>query len=167
MQSATREDAHVIAGELKAYSKNRGVALFGSVMRDGIGHDVDLVILTEPRVVTEWWTDMGTELAVRMGTQLQPLRRIVKTYLPWLDEVSIRTRKRRRLTKASELLEVNLEEVANRCKPGLVIDCFLMPETWRNGTRLNSEVAYSLIPIMRRRKTREFLERVAATAIML
>lgn len=162
------EDARTAAKKLKAQPRIRGVELFGSVLHNGRGHDVDFVVLVNADIARTWWTDMADDLRVRMATRWQPLRRhIIKPYFPWLDELSTRDRKKRRSARASELVGVDFEALANECKGGLVMDCFLAPENWRNGTELNIDALRDVIPLMNHNNTCMFLESIARRAVRM
>jgi hypothetical protein len=154
---ATRADAERIVETLKQNSGIRRVELFGSVLKYGIGHDIDLIVLVDKEIAHKWWQGASEELRVRMGTWLQPLRRFIKTYLPWLDEMTIRSRKARRLALASELTGVDFVAAGN----GIVLDVFLLPEDWRVEDALNTGVLEGIVPILHHRKTRMFLELIA------
>ncbi|MBI5457707.1 hypothetical protein HY971_03215 [Candidatus Kaiserbacteria bacterium] len=165
----TREDAQILAGKLKEASPHiHHIELFGSVLRNGLGNDADLVLIVDEGIARRWWNEMGDELRVRMGTRWLPLRRFIKTYLTWLDTMSIRGRKHRRIARASELLGVNIEKLVTEYKPGAMVDIFLFPETWRTEKTPNMSVLCSLAGVIRDHKeTRLFLERTAHSAIRL
>ena len=162
----TREDADQVARLLKKKCPRiRGVELFGSTLRKGYGHDIDVVLVVDEQIARVWWQDAGEELRVRMGTSLQPLRRFIKTVFPLLDELTIRTRKARRQARASELLGIDLTGIGNEYRPGIIIDAFLLPENWRNGTSINLDVVNGLAEVIRNdRKTRSFLASIAERA---
>jgi len=155
-----RADAESIVEKLKQHPRISGVELFGSVLRKGRGHDIDFVVLVDREIARQWWSDMRIHLLVRMGTSLQPLRRFIKTVLPWLDEMSIRNRKAHRLAYASKLVGVDFSAIGQ----GINLDIFLMPEDWRTGTSLNVE-ALKDFGVLNHRNTRMFLESIARQAV--
>ncbi|OGG56672.1 hypothetical protein A3D71_03480 [Candidatus Kaiserbacteria bacterium RIFCSPHIGHO2_02_FULL_55_20] len=165
----TLEDAQQIAQKLTAATPSiHHVELFGSVLRDGSGNDADLVLIVDEDISRQWWTDMGHELRVRMGTRWLPLRRFIKTYLAWLDTMSIHGRKHRRIARASELLGVDIEKLATEYKSGMMLDIFLFPETWRTEKIPNTSVLCSLADVIcNHEETRVFLERTARSAVRL
>ncbi len=165
-----RADAQTVADRILESSKGsiQTYRAFGSVLRNGVGNDVDLILIVGENIAKQWWKEMGHELRVRMGTRWLPLRRFIKTYIPWLDTMSIRARKHRRIVRASELLGFDIEKVVHEYKRGMSVDIFLFPETWRTETTPNLPVLTSLADVIRDHyETRIFLERIARAAIRI
>ena len=165
----TREDANQIARLLREKCPSlRGVELFGSTLRNGYGHDIDVVLIVDEEVARTWWRDSGEELRVRMGTSLLPLRRFIKTVFPAVDELFIRARKARRQARASELLGIDLTKLGTEYKAGLIIDSFLLPENWRDESRADFHVLTRLAKVIENdRMTRSFLMHVAKQAVRI
>lgn len=165
----TRDDAEKLAEILKAQcTAIQGVELFGSVLRNGHGHDIDIVVLVDEKIAHAWWHDAAPDLHVRMGTALQPLRRVIKMVFPVLDELTIRARKARRQARASELVGIDFTKIAEEYKPGTVLDVFLLPENWRVGTVANMTMLEEMAKIIRTdKKTRSFLKCIAECAVRI
>lgn len=163
----TRDDADEVAARLRSATPQiRSVLLFGSILRDGSGNDADFVLIVDDAIARQWWTEMGEELRVRMGTRWLPLRRLIKRFVPWIDHVSIRGRKHRRIKRASELIGVDIERLVEEYKPGMAIDIFLFPEEWRSGSIPNIPFLRTFADVIRDHdETRMFLERVARGAV--
>lgn len=155
----TRADVQLIADRLKEYRSIKGIELFGSILRNGVGHDADLILLVDSNVSQAWWTDMRMNLLVKMGTWLQPLRKFIKRFLPRLDANSMRSRKKLRLAYAGELLGIDFDQVA----AGKQLDIFLMPPDWRVGHKLSPWLSDS-VTALDHAKTRSFIETLARTA---
>jgi predicted nucleotidyltransferase len=161
---ATLEDARILAEELKRRSTRvSGVELFGSVEKDGRGHDVDFVVIVDPKLAKKWWKEMRYEVRVRMGTRWLPLRRIIKKYCSALDEAFIKARKKHREVYASQLLGVDLATLGR--KQRTTIDIFLLPEGWRHGKNLNAHLVLPITGVGDHRNTRMFLESIARQAV--
>ncbi|MBV9159809.1 MAG: hypothetical protein JO019_04405 [Candidatus Kaiserbacteria bacterium] len=162
MKAATAADAHFFAKELRARSNViHDALLFGSVLRDGKGNDVDLILIVDEQLARAWWKESRYDIRVRMGTRWLPLRRVIKKYCSVLDHAFIAARKERRIAVASRILGVDILSLVR--ERGIAIDVFLLPANWRHGLALNKEIL-PMTGVGSHHETVRFLERVAASA---
>jgi hypothetical protein len=163
----TLEDAHSFAKLLKQSPHVREVELFGSVLRHGSGHDMDCVLVVDEHIARTWWSEMYEDLRVRMGTRWLPLRRVIKRWAPFIDNLGMHARKKRRLARASELLGIDISQLCEEYRPGFALDAFLFPHDWRTNGQLNEAVLNRVIDLQNDRETFLFLQRVARQAVRI
>ncbi len=114
----TLEDARQLAKGLRSASPRvQGVELFGSVLRNGIGHDADFMVLVDEDIARRWWADMR-DIRVSWPPALLFVRRIIKKYFRALDEASIQAKKHRRQARVSALLGFDVAAFGEAYRPG-------------------------------------------------
>ncbi len=128
----TIKDARILAEQIKEKSpKVNSVELFGSVLRNGQGHDVDFILVVDDELSRQFWLDMPN-FRVTGGRRWLMFRRVIKKLLPWLMEAFDHKSKQARQLRASRLVGINLAELSKQYKPDASIDVLLMPHHWQS-----------------------------------
>ena len=161
----TYHDSVVLAKRLKELSPViSGVELFGSVLRNGHGRDADFLIFVDGKLAQRWWNEEREAIRVRWPDSLYGQRRIVKKFLSFAYAMTVSKRKRKKLKSAADMLGIQLQMLAS---PGSQIpdfEMFLVPSTWRSGTKVNIEVMQRITDLIRDKNTLGFLKRIARDA---
>ncbi len=158
----TLNDAHILAKQIREKSsKVKGIDLFGSVLRNGIGHDVDLMLLVEDEIAREFWNSISMPRRVG-GERWLKFRRIVKKILPSVDDFFIHTKKKARQEIVSKLIGLNLALLGENYRPGTVIEVWMLPLDWRVDKELNKSAMLRVANL--ENSMLLFLERIASTA---
>ncbi len=132
MTMVTIEDAHILARKIKEKSlKVHGIELFGSVLKNGKGHDVDLMLIVDEDLWRKFWS-VTRDINPKWPLRLMFIRRFIKKFLPFLDQVFIWKRKKTRQLRASNLIGLDLALLAEDYRPGTIIDVWLMPLNWHS-----------------------------------
>lgn len=153
----TLEDAHILAKQLKEKSsKIQSIELFGSVLKNRKGHDIDLLLITDEELVKKFWS-VTNDIDPKWPPRFLFVREWIKKFLPFLDYLFIYKRKHTRQSRVSSLINVNVAELAEQYRPGTIIDSWLVPANWR-----------SQIPqLTRNHNTLIFLNNAAKVAIKI
>jgi predicted nucleotidyltransferase len=160
----TIEDAYILARKFKERSpKILGIELFGSLLRDGIGHDADFIFLVDDELAKVFWSDTS-DINVRWPPELLFLRRALKKFLPALDEALIAKRKKRAHARVSAILGFDVELFAEAYKPGTKLGVWLLPPDWRIDRTLNRSAILRVADIANDRKTLLLFKLVAEVA---
>lgn len=164
----TFEQACATAGELKQLSPRiRGTDLFGSVVHRGSGRDADFAVLVDDRLAARWWDEEREAIRVRWPDALYPLRWVVKTFAPFVYEVTIRKRKRQRLVAAANILAVDIGSLVVNRGQHLDVELFLLPEDWRVDHTLNANAVRRVTNLVDDQNTRGFFNRIAKDAVRI
>jgi predicted nucleotidyltransferase len=165
----TINDAHAVSRRLKSASPNiKGIELFGSVSTNGIGHDIDLILIVDENLAHRFWSngdEFWPDLRVIGGQRWLKFRKLIKKVMPLLDEAFTHGKKQMRLIRASELLGFDLISFSHNHRPTINMDVWLMPSGWRRNKQLNLSVVERMINPKTERNTILFLGRIAASAI--
>jgi predicted nucleotidyltransferase len=128
---ATIEDARALAEQIKNKNSGiHGIELFGSVQKNGVGYDIDLMIIVDDEIAQQFWS-VPDDTNPKWPPRLLILRRFIKRYFRKLDEAVIKKRKQTRLLRASKLINIDLAALGEEYRPGTVIDAWLMPKDWQ------------------------------------
>jgi hypothetical protein len=128
----TLQDARILAGRIKEGSpKVHGVELFGSVYKNGKGHDADLILIVDNELSKQFWS-ITNDINPKWPPRLMFAREFVKNFLPYLDHAFIWKRKQTRQLRASGLIGLDLALLAEKYRAGTIVDVWLMPRDWRS-----------------------------------
>ncbi len=132
MQVNTK-DAYVLARQIIERSANvKAVEFFGSTLKYGHGHDLDFILIVEDQKLWQQFWAVTDDINPKWPTKLMFLRRIIKKFLPRLDDLFMRERKQTRQNRASNLIGLDLEKLGTQYRPGTIIDVWLMPADWQS-----------------------------------
>ena len=127
----TIKDARFLSKKIiETSSKVQGVELFGSVLKNGSGHDVDLILIVNDNLSHRFWS-VTADIIPKWPARLMWFRNLIKFFLPFLDQAFIWRRKRSRQLRASNLIGLDLARLAEQYRPGTIIDVWLMPDNWQ------------------------------------
>ncbi len=128
----TIEDAHILAKQIKEQSpKVHGIELFGSVAKKSKGHDLDFILTVADGLWEQFWS-ITDDINPRWPAKLMSLRKLIKKFLPYLDNAFMEGRKHTRQLRASKLIELDLAKLGEEYRPGTIIDVWLMPLDWQS-----------------------------------
>lgn len=163
----TLEDAHAVAKKLKDGSaKILSVELFGSVLKNGQGHDLDFMLLVDDELAQKFWAQKD-DTRVKWPTSLFFIRRLNKRLFPALDEAFISKRKNTRIIRAQELVGLDFALLGEQHRPGTKIDAWLVPQDWRQGNKLNLSAMTRIADISGDKKTLMLLKCVAEDSVKI
>src|SRR3989344_1864925 len=160
----TIEDAYAVAKRLKEKSPQiQGVELYGSVLKNGKGHDLDFVLTVDDDTARKFWLQKD-DTRFKWPPNLVFTRRILKTFLPWLDKALTQKKILSRNLRASALLGIDLTLFGKNYRPGTIIDVWLLPVDWRTEQSLNTASLSRITDISDAGNTLLFLAKMAAVA---
>jgi hypothetical protein len=155
----TFEEAKALAKKLKDPNPEiQGIDLFGSVARNGVGHDADIALLVEDPLAREWWREQHDAIRVRWPHVLYPQRWIVKKFAPFLYDLTSFKRRNAKSSAAAKLLGIDPLMYKD-------VEFFLLPVDWRRDTQMEPAAFARITDLLNDRNTAGFYERVARDAI--
>lgn len=160
----TINDAYAVAKQLK--EKNpliQDVELYGSVLKNGKGHDLDFILTVDDDTARKFWLQKD-DTRFKWPPNLVFTRRILKTLFPWLDKALTQKKILSRNLRASVLLKIDLVLFGENYRAGTVIDVWLLPVDWRVGQSLNASSLSRITDISDAGNTLLFLEKMASVA---
>lgn len=129
--AVTLEAARQIAALISKSPAVIGVDVFGSVMYQGYGSDLDLVIVVSDDAAAAWWK--RSPMFVPRATRFRGWYHRAKKKVPLLEHIFESHLHYRVRTATSDVLGLSVEECARSIAPGMRVDVALLPEGWRVG----------------------------------
>lgn len=135
----TLDDAVTAASILTAHSAVLSVELFGSVARTGVGNDLDLILVTDPRISTEFeeifTKDSPTIQLICGASHSKGIRRYIVNMLLMTHRKPGDSTSWTPVSEAefgSSLdIEYHASDTEDECPKG-GIDLYMFPPTWRD-----------------------------------
>ena len=164
----TYDDSIALAHKLRKLSPAIvSIELFGSVLQNGRGRDIDFMILVDEELARRWWEKERESLRVRWPDALYGQRWIVKKFTPFLYSRIVYKRREQRLKFSADVLGISLSSLASPKGEIPDFEMFLVPAKWRIGTELNISVMEKITDLMCDKNTLGFFNRVASHAALV
>lgn len=157
----TIEDAFAVAKLLKEKSpKIQSVELFGSVLKNGKGRDLDFIVGVDDDTARNFWaekSDTRFKLSIKLGLMLRSL----KSFAPGLHKTLTQKKIQSRNLRAADLIGIDVVKLGQNYRPGTTIDIWLLPADWHKQQSLNVSALSRITDISDAQNTLLFLSAIA------